>query len=160
MEKLIKKIMKSTLILVLTLILSCHNTNPYKDSVNDKIISFYENKKEISNSNIKSLKSNFKELSSITNIITHNDFNNNDGIYLVRLNISHTTCNLLLVKNNNYKILSIDGNIDQVLSNFTMNAKSMDLYEVIYYKNYQEIITKILNDNNEMVNSMTLKPLE
>ena len=160
MEKLIKKTMKSTLILILTLILSCQTTAQDKDSINDIIISFYENKKEISNSNIKNLKSNFNELSNITNIITNAGFDNSNGIYLVRLNISHTTCNVLLSKDNNHKILSINGNIDQVLSDFTKIAKNMNLYEEIHYKSYKEIITRILNDNNEMVNSMTLKPLD
>lgn len=159
MEKL-KKNMKLSFIIILSFIYSCHHTNSYKDSVNRKIISFYENKKEISNSNIKSLKSNFKKLSKINNIITNDHFNNNDGIYLVRLNISHTTCNLLLVKNNIYKILPLEGNRDQALNDFAVNAKNMDLYENKYYKYYGEIITKILEDNNKMINSMTLKPLE
>lgn len=128
--------------------------------MNDLIISFYENKKEISHSNITSLKNNFKELSNITDITTNAHLNNKDGIYLVRLNISHTTCNVLLVKNNTYKILSLEGNRDQVLSDFVTTAKKMNLYERKYYRNYKEIIFKILKDNDKMIHSMTLKPLE
>ncbi|KIC62792.1 hypothetical protein [Chryseobacterium taiwanense] len=159
MEKL-KKIMKLLFVITLSFIYSCNHTNSYKDSLNEKIILFYDSKKEINNNHIKSLKSNFKELSEIKNIITNADFNNNDGIYVLRLNISHTTCNLLLVKNNTYKILPLEGNRDQVINDFTVNARNMDLYEYKYYKNYEEIITKILEDNNKMVNSITLKPLK
>ncbi len=159
MEKL-KKIMKLLFIIILSFIYSCNHTNSYKDPLNKKIISFYDSKKEISNNHIKSLKRNFKELTKIKSIITNADFNNNDGIYVVCLNISHTTCNLLLVKNNTYKILSLEGNGDQVFNDFIINAKNMDLYENKYNKDYREIITKILEDNNKMINSMTLKPLE
>lgn len=159
MEKL-KKIMKLTFIMMLSFMYSCHQINSNKGSVNEKIISFYESRKEISKYNIKSLKSNFKDFSNIKNIVTHADFADNDGIYLVRLNISHTSCNLLLVKNNIYKILSLEGNKDLVFNDFIVNAKNMDLYENKYSKDYGEIITKILEDNNKMINSMTLKPLK
>lgn len=159
MEKL-KKIMKLLFIVILSFMYSCHHTNSYKDSLNEKIISFYENKKEISNKNIKSLRSNFKGLSKINDIITNANFRDNNGIYIVRLNISHTTSTLLLVNNKNYIILPLEGNSNQILDDFTVKAKNMELYEKKHREDYEKNIIKILEDNNKIINSMTLKPLE
>lgn len=159
MEKLVTKIIKKTiLVFILGLIYSCH-TKVNKNSIADTIITFYENKKEISKTNVKNLKNDFEGLTHITGILNNEKFNYNDGVYLVRLNISHTTSAILLMKRNNYKIISLTGDTQKIIDSLIKDMKIMELYNENDKEKYIRIISETVDDNNRVLEKQTLLPL-
>lgn len=151
--------MKKNLIIIIIIIsfCNCKSTSISENALKSATISFYQNKYEISKGNIKLIKKDFygfvniKEL-SIDNVI--NDIS--DGIYEVSLNITHTTKNLIFIKNNKIEFLELNGNIKDVINAFLIKSNEYDLYNPELKEVYERKIKQITLNNNIIISKKTL----
>jgi len=153
--------MKNTLIIIIIIsFCNCKSISKNEDALKSATISFYQNKYEISKGNVKLIKKNFYGLVNIKELSDNNNINNiSDGIYEVSLNITHTTKNLVFIKNNKIEFLELKGNINDVLEVFLIKSNEYNLYNPELEKAYELRINEITKNNNIIISRKTLEPL-
>lgn len=152
--------MKSITILLLIFTTTCSSQTTFKSIQND-IVELYISKNEIQEENKEKILDNFKELITITDLISTSNFSyEKEGIYKVSPNITHTTTNLLILNKDSYKVLSIDDDFSKAfneLTTFIKNNTSIDKEETI---RYFESFFNIVKENREMKGINTLESID
>lgn len=150
--------MKNTLIILIIIsFCNCKSISKNEDALKSATISFYQNKYEISKGNVKLIKKNFYGLVNIKELSDNNNNINNisDGIYEVSLNITHTTKNLVFIKNNKIEFLELKGDIKDVIDVFLIKLNKYKLYNSKLVEVYERRIKEITLNNNVIISKKT-----
>lgn len=149
--------MKPITFFLLFFTIICSSQTEFKSISND-IVDFYISKNELSKEERETTLVNFKGLITIKNLKTNEFFKCcKDGVYMVSLNISHTSTNLLILKKNHYTILSIDDDFPNTfnkLSSFIRNDALTNKEQAV---KQLEWLVKTAEDNRSIKKNNTVE---
>lgn len=135
----------------------CTSQTQFKSISND-IVDFYIMKNELDKDSKQEILDNFDGLITIKELVNKNYFKCcNDGIYEISPNVTHTSVNLLIVKNSHYSILSVDDNFTDVFNRVSLILQKNKLINKQMTIKYLQRLVQIAEDNRNIKRNNTLE---
>jgi len=135
----------------------CTSQTQFKSISND-IVDFYIMKNELDKDTKQKVLDNFDGLITIKELVNKNYFKCcNDGIYEISPNVTHTSVNLLIIKNSHYNILSVDDNFTDVFNRVSLILQKNKLINKQMTIKYLQRLVQIAEDNRNIKRNNTLE---